>query len=225
MLQKKYAKTQEAALASYSYTDIAAGTGVQTFYGANATSGANFFLTTDTPYSERVLTVEAATATANYQKEIDVDFDVDLNLPRDIKGDLIASVPFGIGWKETTSNDVFIYCVVTLKKVSGGTETTIATATGKPFIVTGTATPQAMDALVLDVTKTHYKKGDTIRITVELWAKKEAGADSVHIMLGHDPQNRAYGFWDQTTGGAAKDYDFGTNPTNLNFKIPFDLDL
>jgi len=223
MLQKKYAQTQEPAIASYSYTDIAAGTGVQTFYAASATSGANFILTSETLYSENVMTW-AGTDNANYAKKIDLDFDVELNLPRRIKGDLIANVPFGIGWKEA-STGTNSYAVVTLKKVDvNDAETTIATATGKVLGIGGTAIGQVMDCIILDVPLTHYKKGEKIRITVEIWAKRE-NAVTVFVLLGHDPQSRAYGYWDQINGGAPKDFDFGTTPTNMSFRIPFVLDL
>ena len=209
------------SITTFSFEDIASGKGIINFNAANATNLADHFLTTQTPFSERVLT-DVLFSSPTLISQIDLDFDVEFNRSRKMKGQLIANIPFGCGYKEVSNNFV-AHAIVRVRKCDGSTETELANAKGKTLTITGTTIGQVMDCILIDVPLTHFKKGEKLRITVNIFASNSTGDASV--MLGHDPQNRAFGFWDQESGGAAKDYTFGTNPTNLNFEVPFELEV
>jgi len=212
-----------SAIASYSFKDIASNTGIITFYGANSTNETLHSLTTTSPYSETVLTVGTITSdTAT--KVIDLDFDVVMNTQRTLNGNLVASVPFGIAYKETSTDVGELYIIVKLRKWDGTSETEIANAQGKNLRSVGSNSPKTIDAITVAVTNSVIKSGETLRITIELWALKLAGTNGMEAMLGHDPQNRITCLWNTINGGDTRDYTFGADdPTALKFDVPFKL--
>src|SRR3990167_9378636 len=106
---------QSAAIASFNYTDIAEGTGVVLFYGAThkEVSTTSYFLTTNTPYSNDVITSGAILQSANWTEVINKNFDVRFNRPQNIKGYAYLSLSLG-GYASAGAGSLQI-------KVSGAT--------------------------------------------------------------------------------------------------------
>jgi hypothetical protein len=73
-----------------------------------------------------------------------------------------------------------------------------------------------MQAAQILVPTTHYKIGDTLRVTIEAWAKAST-INNHSIYLAHDPMNRATSDGDAMT--------FGTEPTILTAQIPIKVDI
>ena len=42
----------------------------------------------------------------------------------------------------------------------------------------------------LTVPRTHFKIGDKLRLTVEVWARNTSGGTGGQVGIGHDPKNR-----------------------------------
>lgn len=199
-------------LASYDYFDVASGTGVVNFYGGNTSGG--YILAKGTFYSCPVIT-RAMITTANYVKEIDVNFDVEFNLPRTISGKTIVNVPIGVYSGAVGPTTLDAYSIVKVIHYDGSTPTTLATsANGTVLTYTGgVGGKYGTNALEVDITEKHFKRGEILRLTVEVWARDSASTQNV--LLGHDPKDRGTSNFDT--------YDFGTANTILSFQVPFKI--
>ena len=210
VLQKKFVKSQETAVASFSYTDIAEGTGVTSFYAFRTrdTTAVDYKLSGQQPFceDEDVANSLGAELQMNTGLTREIDFDLSLfNMPKTIKGTMRCQLPtHQLGGVNNT-----YYFQVKLRKWDGTTETEIANNTSKTYVVPNSFNFIVMD---IDVPQTHFKKGEILRVTIIQW-DNEGGAA---CYLGISPQNLA------TTH-----FTPGTNiPTSTcKFDIPFLLDL
>lgn len=210
---------------TYDYKDLASGTGIIEFYPGNA--GTDFILADNKFYSEKTLS-EAIQNASTGGWIIDKDFDVMLNLPRTLKGTCIVSVPIGVQ-SSNGGTTCTTYIKATLRKWDGVTETDIATATGTSW-VTSPANPNMYDynltTLKMTIPSTHIKKGEYIRLTIELHGTCGAG-NPCYFFFGHDPMNRAssdYNAEEYPVGGVFTPLTFGTEPSILTAQIPFRID-
>jgi hypothetical protein len=206
-ITNKFLEGGEGAVASYDYTDLAEGTGITEFFGYThkETTTIGYGLSTKELYSNDIYT--KGTPTSNdLQKVLDLDFDVALNLPKTIKGKLKVS----ISALHHATNNAITYFIIKLRKWDGTTETEIANCqTGSH---TGTSTADFYVNFLSEITvpATHFKKGETIRLTVEAWHDATDYTVS-YCYLYHDPKNRNAS---------------GSTPytTQLIFQVPFKLD-
>lgn len=191
-------QAQPNSIASYNYTDIAEGTGVIEFYGATGEldSGAFYYLTTNQDYTKETTTSgDADYSLTTYTKAVDVDFDLaEFNLPKDIGGTARSFISFWIG-NGSTSLAGSVYVVVKIRKWDGTTETEIASAQGQteaqPDVVTKN---YHFSNIEIDVPRTHFNIGETLRITVEVWGiSTDASEGAIEVGLIHDPNNAAQG--------------------------------
>lgn len=196
-------------LANYNFVDIAAGTGFINFY-AGKTVDLNL-LSNFTYYSDTITSACTGATTTNYVLVLDEDYDIILNRPLDIKGNGIVNIPIG---GSSNSGSYLFYVDVTLRKVTGGVESDIVVNTSR--IVTNpssaTYTMLAVDLNVANVT--HYKIGDTVRVSIQVYAKLSSGGYTASILVAHDPKSRTTG-WDST----------GAVPSQLVFQCPVRLNL
>lgn len=222
-LQKKFI-TQPTAIASYDSTDIAEGTGTIIFYGAQGelTGGAfNFLTRTVVPSRDQV--TESAELGATDAMVLDLDFDLSpFNLPKTVKGTANISVPFALNGQSTICRG---YVKAKLRHWDGTTETEIASATSDT-VTKASGLHRAWFLLKITVPRTHFKKGETLRLTIEVWGDDDAGAGWHHLYIGHDPKGRLG--WKDSTANAAVIFP-GTDVYNvtpvLQAQIPFELDL
>ena len=220
-----YPAVQEPAIATFNFTDIAEGTGVFLFKGftdINDTTigynlgGADF-------YSYSTATGVTLADDNNFTKQIDIDFDLSpLNLPRTIKGDVVinlsfATAPGGDGGSTDTS---LVYVIAKLRKWDGSTETELGSAQTQTLTGNSFLTQVAKTTLVkFNVSRTHFRKGETIRLTLEGWGKvavgtRPSGSHST-MTISHDPKDRNI-------------IDTGTvdaDASKLDLYIPFELGL
>ena len=199
-IPKNFRNTQETAIASYDYIDIAEGTGIVTFnlaVSAIATPTYNYLLTKNTVYSDETHIRSTNTTTT---------FNFDLtpfNLPQTLNGTAILSSAF---WLQTAGGDKSVK--VTLKKVSDAT-TSISSQITAYIPAAGNAKMALIELPI--TTKTHFKKGDILRCEVIIQSSTD------WIEMGTDPEGR--------DGNSLVP---STNPgitTSSKLFIPFDLDL
>jgi len=139
--------TPSRVLASYSYTDVANGTGVELYYGINfgGDSGIglspNYLTSTD---GSSTITISAG----------DIDLD-SYNLARTVKGVGYVSFHYGSG---TTG-----VITVQYKKVSGGVETNVSEAISSDSVAAGKEV-----SFKIPVTQTKFSKGDSFRVTITM---------------------------------------------------------
>lgn len=212
----QYRKSGEGAIASYDGYDIAAGTGIVNFY-AGKTSGATI-LSNVKYYSDSIMTAKSGLQTT-WTKEIDLDFDAPINRPLIIKGKTVVNVPFYLGLASTSGASGA--AIVRVRKWDGITETEICEGSSR-VIETTSAPYWEIFAIDVDIPLTHFKKGETLRLTVEGWGN-QAAAVTGYLRIAHDPMDRY-----KTFGKLAETWD-ATNtpavPSTLIFQVPVRIDL
>lgn len=193
-------------LASYDFVDISSGTGYINFYAGNTVDLE--LLSNFTFYSDAVSFVSAGFSGA-VALQLDTDFDVVLNRPLDLSGTGIVNVPIGgFSGGGTWSS----YVIVKLRKWDGVTETEICNNQSSTSTISGGgSTAYFMKAVDLTIPLTHFKKGETLRLTVESWAGSLATGT---VFVGNDPMNRSTG-WDAS----------GVVPSKFMFQCPVRLNL
>jgi hypothetical protein len=210
----------ESAIASYNYTDISEGTGIVVFYGYTHKEDVtlSYALIQNTVYSNDCYTGGAATDAA-FTKKYDLDFDVKFNMPKRMKGKLTATFtldPTSDGGVGT----VAAYAIIKARKWDGSAETEIANSQSATVTCTAAQANYFTLNTMVDISSiVNFKKGETLRITVEIWAKKVAGNGGTVYLL-HDPKNRvdAVVMPPINAGGAPL-------TSQLIFYVPFVLDL
>ena len=195
-----YRKSGEGSIASYTFTDIAEGTGVVKFYGAvtNAPAAA-YMLAANPEYSSDIELdlQDAGTTTLNFDL-------APFNLPKILTG----TAYFSCGLYCGSLNDS-VKVMVQLKKVSASTTDVSSEITSETY--TGVTPDFGMVLLPLPLTKTHFKKGDILRLVVKF---VKTGANATAYM-GYDPIGR-----DGAQITAARGLT-----SQLTINVPFDLDL
>ena len=176
--------TASPIIASYSYTDVEEGTGVQIF-NAFITDDGTGHLSKSLVFSKSSSNVNQSnietseTGTAGAWAEIgNRDFDLSpFNFAQTIRGTAIVNISHHA---IATGSSRFL---IRVRKWDGSAETEIANVTtfspGNGEVV--------MHCVELTIPRTHFKKGDVLRLTIISQAN---GTGSQTLYFGTDPQNR-----------------------------------
>lgn len=210
----------DTPLVTFDFVDIADGTGIVRFYGASATlsTGVNYILTRDgaTRAADKAEVWPGVGGGATPVKVLDLDFDLSpFNLQQVLKGTMLASVPANAISAIASSMTYFV--IVRLRHVdAAAAETEVASAQSQTFTTDSVAGGKKPNQFLVSMTvpQTTYKKGETLRITVEMHVTPAQDADFAGIAF--DPSNNftenAY------TSSSGK-------TSQLIFDVPFKLDL
>jgi hypothetical protein len=209
----RFRKSAEPSIASYNWTDVSEGTGIVKYYlfHTQEETTDQYGLTTQTLYSNYPTTAATANNTS-FTKELDLDFDLVFNKPQIVKGYGWANI-FVQTSSTSATGSADIYVIVKVVHYDGSTETILDSVRGDTKEDRGVSgsTKRYHWGLKFDLTSgQNYKKGDTLRITVEVWVKMVAGEDTL-VSLTHDPIN---------SGGDVDNY-----PSSSTVLIPYNLDL
>lgn len=195
-IPRKYLNTQETAIASFDFVDIADGTGIRNFLLAIAedSGGESFLILQDALHSKQV----------EKGSNFDVNFDLTaFNLPQTVTGTAYAS----FGASESTVGGIVWTISLQVKKVSDGVETNVSSA-----ITFDLDNKLTMLLFPIPLTQTHFKKGDILRLNI---ITTNGSADSSTDSIGFDPQGR-----DGSLVNAANN-----QTTIFKFAVPFKIDL
>lgn len=210
-----FRKSSEAAIASYSFTDIAEGTGIVKYYGfvEEDSGGVDYYLSTQAVFSRDI----DITATGGASASIDADFDLPpFNLPRTVKGTALVTFTFslvtGVGTGGTAT------ATAKIRKWDGSSETDLVTGTSQTITLGGEESQKDLSVMSLVVPETLFKTGEILRLTMGVTWTRTAGANNGTVYLGTDPQNR-----DGTN--IAPSTDSPATTTKLEFYCPFKVDL
>jgi len=183
----------ENVIASYSATDLADGTGVIVFkgYNSNEEGTDDYHLSEQTISSNDVISRDLAGSTySDYTLRMDHDYDLTpFNTARTIEGTAKISITVG-GYSSSTTGDKQIYYIAKLRKWDGSTETEIANAQSENMphnSATGTKS-KTLTVSIPITTAVNFAAGETFRITIEIWIKKNT--DNADFGYGHDPDDR-----------------------------------
>ena len=220
VIQPKYSGAAEGAIASYDWTDIASRTGKEVYYIATGLNGAttNYNLTNFKVFSHSIKLSQAYNSAGTaFELDIEKDFDLEFGQPRNIKGDFFGNLmistadtggSYGTSVKTTTK----------LRKWDGTTETEILSIDAEGGGAGAGATVSTIFGISGTFPLTHFKAGETLRITIMIYTKSTSGTASTtdgNIYLGSDPNNRTDALFATT----------GHNRTDTQFVIPFRIDI
>lgn len=214
---------QEQAIASYDYFDIAEGTGIKKFYGLSTSlsTGTTYSLNANPLFSSEIGDSDSPAST-NWTNVQDKDFDLaPFNLPKIINGTAYISIYLnayreGAGWLQA-------YITAKIRKWDGSSETEIASAQSETLDSSaGGAGARKVLTIPVTVPKTHFKKGETLRLTI-VTAARYSGAGVSRAVIGYDPQNRD--FIGNVIADDITPSTDATQTTKVEFFCPFDLDL
>ena len=185
---------------NYNWADIASATGFTLYYGAgcNESTGTSYVLT---PYTNITLlrtaaqeneniTAGSASTSTSFVKVLDLDFDLsEAQIQQIVRGEGIVLV----NWQNVTgagSTGVTLYhsyAIAKLRKWDGASETEIASVQTGTFQDTENVTVDCGACVPITVPRTLIKKGENIRLTIELWGK--GPGFSFTLSLKHDPED------------------------------------
>lgn len=200
-------------LPTYNFVDIASGTGFINFYAGDSGNAAAFHLSNYTFYSSNIVITSAGLAdNLTDVVSLDYDYDVELNRPLNVAGITIVNIPFSStsGTRHVTS----AYVKAIFRKWDGATETDIATSSASAALSYSAAVQYKMGCVSLDIPLTHFKIGETMRLTIRVYATTDSGGAGASVSFAADPKNRTTG-WD--TSAAV--------PSQLVFQCPVRLNL
>jgi hypothetical protein len=180
-----FAVPGEGAVASYSFTDLATGTGYTSFYFIDCSNSIKM-LTPTTFYSKKGYTA-TPTNTA-----MDVDFDLLFNKKSVVAGDALIQIPVvlvnnsGGGGTITTTAKAEIFAVAV-----GGAETSLGSIS-ENLSASVAASDYSNQFLIgkITVAEHAFVKGEKLRVTFTATAM----GSNLITMIGHDPKNRTSAF-------------------------------
>jgi len=176
--------TRERAISSFSYIDVAQGKSIVPIYGGRV-SGA-YILTREKFWSNLVTTSGATTLNA-YGLIADIDFDLNFKTSQIIEGEMVVNVPMFI---VNAAENVYVYCVVLVRKWNGTNETDILSEQSHVLSkLGGSGFKGEMAAVKFDMPRTKFEANETLRITVMFYGKDSGGSQTAGI--AHDPKNSA----------------------------------
>jgi len=218
----------EPAIASYSFTDLAAETAYLRTFAVRTDNGFRLFQTrydsssrkygtTDTTDNGKQFITGIITGINNVLvKEIDRDFDIKFKRPVIIKGVLFAQFTYGV--ISAAGGNITMSHVVKVRHVtSGGTETDLAAFDSGASSENGGAVERRI-LIDFDIAQKAFLIDETLRITIEIWAASSTGASpDKRMVLYHDGNNR------ETS--AAGDNEFANHDTDIIVDIPFKVNI
>ena len=199
---------------NYDFADVISGTGYINYYAAHgfdsAASGVYFLSRNLAYYSQNVSTEGSGNAViSTAQKVLDLDFDYVLDRPLTINGEASINAPWSMTISPGAAHGSDGYIIAKIRKWDGSTETDLVE--GKSLTISisaGAGQSYQHSGLAITVPSTHFKKGETIRLTIEGWVTY-----SGNLQIAHDPADR-------TSWGAASN----VTATSL-MRIPLRLDI
>ena len=206
VLPTQFRRGGETAVASYSFTDIAEGTGVVHFYGFNQrdNTAISYHLTTDSSFNSYLIETEASSSPTTYSFNAN-----DFNLPKVIKGSAVVSFHGALDTSAGSSGT--LYYTITVQKVSGGVVTDLGSAITNTLSRSTAGISLQRFVVVFSLTQTHFKIGDNLRIKCVL----TGSGTGAKFFTGMDPAGKE----------GTKIQPSSTAPTTFDVYIPFKIDL
>lgn len=194
--------TASPIIATYSFDDIAEGTGnVQFYLGISKDSGGtDYLLTADTSIksSTNSYNSDPPAPSISFPDSTSNTYTFDLsqfNFSKKLKGKVFFSMNYSVGNSLSSEVNTTFAPTFELFHYDGSTETSLGTVTTETQTlgVLNTRTYWGTFLCEIDVTETYFKQGDNIRLKINYTAGNPSGNGSREIYC--DPNNRspAYG--------------------------------
>jgi len=150
---------------------------------------------------------------ADWTKTLDADFDLtEFKLPQIIKGTGYIRLSYFVNGTSSGTNSRIIAKV---RKWDGSSETEIASVQSDDLSHYDVEKPLSM---MITIPQTHFKIGETLRLTIEGWGKDTGATSYVQISIAGDPSNA-----EGTT--SVSGVSISENNTRIVFICPFKINL
>lgn len=210
----RFPEQAERAVASYNWTDIASGSGFVAFDLFTAAHDDN----KDNTIELKHLVSENAMYSAKTDWSEDGNTDenrtyetLTFNLPRIIQGYAFVMFSQGTVSNDSVSNSITWVTVTIQKEDTDGATTNLGSATAEKVLSSDNSNPQLMlHALRIDLTETNVKKGEKIKVKLEM--TKDGATSNNKTAIYTDPSNISRTFGSETT-------DLSRFIVNIPFKI------
>tara|TARA_R100001530_G_scaffold18384_1_gene15688 strand:+ start:2751 stop:3395 length:645 start_codon:yes stop_codon:yes gene_type:complete len=197
---------------NFDWVDIASSTGYVLYDGFNAysTGGDNYVLVESSKSSALTgidettssSTVNYSEITGNSGQSFDGDFDLtQFQLPQTIEGDAFVRVSMAAGGAQVAG----FVLTAHIRKWDGSTETNIANTVTDTF--TMAVDTDYTRTLAITIPRTHFKKGDILRLTILITT-----SDTDVYDLAHNPNDSAI-------------RSFVANNSRLSLAIPYKINV
>lgn len=168
---------------NYTWVDVMAATGYILFDGQRLPLLAPIYTLVPssiaTTICKTATTTTATCSSTSMTKLMDLDYDSSaLELPKNIKGNTIVNLKWSIKNNSGSSATSFdAKAIVKLRKWDGSSETEIASGESKVYSgnLTTSQTTTVETTIAFDTPLAHFKKGEDIRLTIEIWGDKTGG--------------------------------------------------
>jgi hypothetical protein len=206
---------------TFNYNDIATGKSFVNHYGARA-SGA-YLLMANKGYSDMTHTISSNTggglSIGVDTPAEDLNFDLEFDRPRMVEGETMISIPIVLGVDGINGVNGKLH--VLIRKVVGLSEIELVDEVSRLVEYTGESSANGwryfrMVAVIVDIPKTKFKRGEILRLTVRVYATN-GGSGSGGV--GHDPKGRSFVLHVDALSSTT------TTASDLQFPIPFIVDI
>ena len=131
----------------------------------------------------------ATVTTAAFTKVIDIDFDASMQAERIIGGKGRVNGTFKVNTRNT-GNWCDTYAIVKIIRYNGTTETILGSSQSDTKRTSSSDNLASTNFdLIINADRVGFTSEDTLRITIELWAKKEASITNLQVQLIHNGTN------------------------------------
>lgn len=218
---QKIVPSDDNVLINFDFIDYATGTGYATYYAGTA-SGANVL--SNNTFNSNNLNTNAAIASNGYIQLIDVDFDVEFNVPQDIKGEALVTVPLGFQVSNSSSGSPAAFFVAKIRKWDGTTETDLAEGSSSQWLAGGLGGAGNFKYNIktarIPISKVvHFARGEKLRLTINGYARETVMPNfNKQFMIYHDPANR------QSNDGESYNNALASGASILKLQLPIRID-
>ena len=209
-LPPHFRKATPGKITNYGFADVITGKAyLQLYAGTGENNNTLLGFQFD---SSDILTEADGDTGDSMTKEKDIDFDIEFETTQQIEGTAIINITHGVQGASAPQVDSFL--IVKLIHVDATPTETILATKQTPTIINAPNPEAERYAIDLDIAKTDFKRGEKLRLTVELWVD---GSDAgVYAFFCHDPNGRAPIASETNTNSVTDSHD-----TSLNLWIPF----
>lgn len=234
LLPQNFPPISPAAIASYDFTDVSAGTGIQAYYASVFASGSSSappattsrgYLTSSQHYSSKVATSGAILAGAATGYILQDTYDLTFNLPQRIKGKAYLNISIGgtragaVG----SSPNLWVSGAFIENQTTGEVLGTIQNSENLEFTPAAKTTFSKTMLMEFDMSDKVYlfNKGDVLRLNINLWGTGGSSSGIKYGGYGVDPKDRD----DPTLVAGASGTISGAVTTQTILYLPFQIDI
>ena len=182
-------------IATFSFSEISSGVGYVEFYLGYVGNGDQRLILVPQDNSQ-VFRSFSPTEQASPVLALDHDYDFEIQDTVTFEGEAYINVPIA-AHNTGTTNDISIYIIAKIRKWNGSSETDLSSGGQSATLNLGaTSEEYSITQCNPDISRTTFKKGETLRVTIEVWYSAPASTAGT-VKYATNPANRTNS-WDSS---------------------------